>query len=506
MTAARVVLEYAPSDSFFARLAADATKDKSNPKHGHRFGNGIGGEPVLDGIYDTESNMPSDNLVENSGASLTLEYDFSESVSLKSITAYREGNTDTVIDFDSINRPDFDVPALYKDDQLSQEFQLNVNTDNSHLVAGLYYYTGTASGAFDAVLGYVGITQHVAGTVDTDSLSAYANYDFNLSDSWSITLGGRYTQDDKSADVYKANHLGVYTPTFAHYWQGSTTYPTAAMATPYAVLTDYSNDDSWSKFTPKVGVNYQINDDMMLYASYSSGFKSGGFDMRGDASVNPETVDGFDPETVDTMEFGWKADLFNNRMRLNGAIFRSDYTDMQVTTQTLVPSGGFASAVLNAGESRIQGIELETSIAITDSLNLNASYGFVDAEFIEFMSGGNNIADQLAMQNTPDTTAMIQLNWSMPLFGGELVTVPSYSYRADTQIFERPGILDQEAYSMLDLTVSYYSANEDWKVSLMGKNLADETYRVAGYSFGGPFDTGFYGAPRTVAVQVEFSF
>lgn len=506
--AARVVLEYDPSESFFVRFSADSTQDDSNPKHGHRFAAGLGGEPVLPSVYDTESNMPSENSVETSGMSLVMDWDVSDMVQLKSVTAYREGTTETVIDFDSVNRPDFDVPAYYEDDQLSQEFQMNLATENSHLVAGIYYYTGTASGAFDAVLGYLsaigGLTQHVAGSVDTDSFSVYGHYDYALTDALTLNVGGRYTKDDKAADVYKANHFGVYTPMFAHYWSGNAQYPTAASPTPFAVLTDYSNDDSWSKFTPRLGLDYQISDDLMVYASYSSGFKSGGFDMRGDASVNPETVEGFDPETVDTIEMGWKADLFDNRMRLNGSIFRADYTDMQVTTQTLVAGGGFASAVLNAGESRIQGIELETSIAFTESLSLNATYGYVDAEFIEFNSGGVNIADQLSMQNTPDTTAMVQLNWSMPLFGGELVTVPSWSYRADTQIFERPGLLDQEAYSLVDLTMTYYSANENWRVSLLGKNLADETYRIAGYSFGGAFDTGFYGAPRTVAVSFEY--
>lgn len=508
--AGRFTVEYEAGD-FFARFQADQTTDESNSKHGHRFAPGLGGEPVLESVYDTQSNMPADNSVETSGMSLTLDYQINDALSIKSVTAKREGDTQTVIDFDSTGRPDFDVPAYYADEQLSQEFQLNYASDSFHLVSGLYYYDGTAAGGFDAVLGYLdgalpgGLTQNVNGSVDTTSLSAYAHADFALTDSLTLSVGGRYTKDEKTADVYKANFFGVYSPMFAQYYDASWGVAQAGAA-PFAVLTDYTNSDEWSKFTPKVGMDYKINDAMMVYGSYSSGFKSGGFDMRGDASVNPETVEGYDPETVETIELGIKADLFNERMRLNAAIFRAEYTDMQVTTQTFVPGGGFASAVLNAGESVIEGIELESTIVFTDNLSANMTLGMVDAGFVEFISGGENIANQLEMQNTPDTTAMIQFNWSMDMFGGELVTVPTYSYRSDTQIFETPGILDQEAYGLLDLTMTYYSANEDWKVSLIGKNLKDETYRVAGYAFGGPFDTGFYGDPRTVALALEYNF
>ncbi|TLM79199.1 TonB-dependent receptor [Microbulbifer harenosus] len=498
----RIALEWNPSDTVWVRLAGDKTVDESAPRHGHRLAPGLGEEPVLDSIYDTESNMPSENRVETSGMSLTAEWEMSDSVTIKSITAYRSGETETAIDFDSVNRPDFDVPAYYEDDQTTQEFQLIWEGDNADLVSGLYYYTGKAAGAFDAVLGYINLTQQVAGSVDTTSLSAYAHYNWQFAQDWNLSVGGRYTKDDKDASVFKGNFAGVYSPLFAGKYN-----PGQPAAVFLGALTDYENSDSWGEFTPHLGLDYQIDDNNMVYAKYSAGFKSGGFDMRGDASVLPSTVDGFDPETVDTYEFGVKSDLFNNRLRLNAAAFRADYKDMQITVQQFTPSGGFSSAVLNAGEARIQGLELEATLALTDNLLANMSLGLADTEFLEFISGGVDVSDDRDMQNTPDTTAMFQLNYSVPMNNGaELVFLPTVSYRADTQIFETPSPLDQEAYTLVDMTATYYSPDSKWNLSLVGKNLTDEEYRVAGYAFGGAFNTAFYGAPRTIALTGSYNF
>ncbi|GMG87930.1 TonB-dependent receptor [Biformimicrobium ophioploci] len=499
--AARVSLEYSPTEDLFFRFAADKTTDDSASKHGHRFTTGFGGEEVLSSVYDTQSNLPADNLVETSGMSLTAEWQVSDSITVKSVTASREGETETVIDFDSVQAAGFDVPAYYDDEQFSQEFQLVWQGENADLVSGIYYYDGTAAGGYDAVLAGNGITVNVEGAVDTESLSAYAHYNWQFADQWNLNLGGRYTRDEKAADVYNAVLLGLGSDLSHDKYYADT--PDSIVI---AVRTDYTNSDSWGEFSPRVGLDYQVNDDLMMYASYSTGFKSGGFDMRGVATSNPLTSQGYAPETVRTAEMGWKLDAMDNRLRLNGAIFRADYTDMQLTTQRLLEDGTTAGDVLNAGKSRIQGIELEASLALTDNLTANANLGWVDAEFVEFISGGVDISDTRDMQNTPDTTAMVQLNWSVPVGAGEMVVVPSVSYRADTQIFETPGILDQEAYSLVDLTATYYSADGKWSLGLQGKNLADEEYRIAGYTFGGPFDTGFYGAPRTVALTGTYNF
>ncbi|WP_193162785.1 TonB-dependent receptor [Microbulbifer hainanensis] len=509
----RVSLELNPSDALWIRLAADSTQDDSNARFGYLMvDTPWGPETPPSSVYDHSSNMPSDNSVKNSGMSLTADWTISDSLSLKSITSSRKGDTDTNIDFDSTNRPDFDVPAYYKDDQFTQEFQLTWNGDNAHLVSGIYYYDGHAEGGFDAVLDiykYIlptvfpnGLTQNVSGAVDTTSIAAYANFEYALNDSWNLTLGGRYTRDEKSASVFKANYDGLYSPMFADHYDG-----TPAAADPMGILTDYSNDDTWGQFSPKVGVDYQINEEAMVYASYSTGFKSGGFDMRGDASVMPETVNGYDPETAKTFELGIKSQLFNNRIRLNADVFHTNYDDMQVTVQDFSPATqGFASAVINAGSSEIQGLELEMLASITDRLNANFVYGYTDTDYIEVMSGGVNVADQWgAFQYSPTQTALAQLNYTMPVAGGDLVLNASTSYRGAMQIYAAPSLLDTDGVTLVDAGATFFSGDGQWQMSLQGKNLRDEEYRNAGYNSAG-LVTGYYGAPRTIALTGSYNF
>uniref|UniRef100_UPI00099074CC TonB-dependent receptor n=1 Tax=Microbulbifer mangrovi TaxID=927787 RepID=UPI00099074CC len=500
----RVSLELNPSEDLWIRLAADTTKDDSNARFGYlMFDAPTGSETSLDSVYDHESNMPSKNSVESSGLSLAAEWRVSDSLTLKSITAARNGDTDTNIDFDSVNRPDFDVPAYYKDDQLTQEFQLSWSSDRANLVSGIYYYEGNAEGGFDAVLGMFGITQNVSGNVDTESLAVYANYEYALTDALNMTLGGRYTKDEKSADVYKANFLGLYSPMFHDRYDGEN----IGADSPYAVLTDYSNSDSWGQFSPKAGMNYQISDDTMVYGSFSSGFKSGGFDMRGDASVNPETVDGYDPETADTFELGIKTQFMNDRIRLNAAAFHTDYEDMQVTVQTFSEATqSFSSAVLNAGQSEIRGLELEMMASITDRLTSNLVLGYTDAEYIEVINAGENIADAWDnFQYSPQKTALGQLNYAMDVAGGELVLNGSVSYRDGIQIYAAPSALDEGSVTLMDAGATYFSGDGNWQLSLQGKNLNDVEYRNAGYNAFG-WVTGYYGAPRTIALTGSYNF
>ncbi|WP_428819421.1 TonB-dependent receptor [Microbulbifer sp. MCCC 1A16149] len=515
----RVSLEFNPSEDLWIRLAADTTKDDSNARFGHlMFTNPYGGEEPLDNVYDHRSNMPSDNSVESTGMSLTAEWNLSESVTVKSITASRSGETRTNIDFDSSPRPDFDVPAYYDDDQFTQEFQLAWNGDNANLVSGIYYYEGTAAGGFDAVLDIYsillptvfpnGLTQNVSGSVDTESLAVYANYNRSLTDKLNLIVGGRYTRDEKSARVFKANYDGLYSPMFADHFEG-----TAANPNPIGILTDYTNGDSWGQFSPKAGLDYIVSEDTMVYGSFSSGFKSGGFDMRGDASVNPETEEGYDPETANTFEVGIKTELWNNRIRLNAAAFHTDYEDMQVTVQDFsTETQGFASSVVNAGEAEIRGFELEMMASITDRLTSNIVLGYTDGDYIEVMtydtaSGEKvNVADIWDnLQYSPAKTALGQLSYSMDMLGGELVLNGSLSYRDGIQIYAAPSALDSDSVTLLDAGATYFSADGNWQLSLQGKNLREEEYRNAGYNSAG-LVTGYYGAPRTIALTGSYNF
>ncbi|MCV6614916.1 MAG: TonB-dependent receptor, partial [Cellvibrionaceae bacterium] len=511
--AGRFSLEWTPSEDLFVRLAADKTEDDSNAKGGHRLTPSllVPGE-VTNDIFDSNADMDTNNEVSSSGASLTIEWDLNEQYTFKSITSYREGETFTNIDFDNTSFASLHVPAIYDDNQTTQELQLNYTTDGLAVVGGLYYYKGNAAGVFDVLLGAFDgavaafgdgakFNAVTAGNVDTESLAAYIHSTIDLSERVSLTLGARYTRDEKEGTVYRAQQAVLNnSPQLG----GTELFN-------LRTLTDYNNDDTWSEFSPRISVDYAITDDVLLYASYSEGFKSGGFDMRGDASALPSTVDGYAPETVATWELGAKTELWDGRLRLNAALFHSDYKDVQVTVQQSADGGSnFVSAVLNAGKATIAGGEIEAVAQLTEGLRAEFTLGVLDAEFDEVISGGVNVADQWEFANTPDLTGSLALNYFTNLGdNGSLVARTSYAYRAETRIFpQAASMVDEDSYSLWDASVIWTAASEQWSVGLHGKNLSDEEYRVGGYNFANlgleSSVIGYYGDPRTFSLSVNY--
>ncbi|GAB1257464.1 TonB-dependent receptor [Aurantivibrio plasticivorans] len=515
LMSANMKIEWQALDNVLVGLNADRTNDDTDPRGGYRLTESlVTGQLPYRSVYDSDTSMPNDNEVVTKGVSLRVAWEINESFEFKSITSSRSGDTYTDIDFDSTPVNSFDVPAVYDDSQFTQEFQLNYAGENLTLVSGLYYFEGEACGAFDVVLGLGGITLENGGCVDTESYSAFAQASYDISDRWSMSVGGRYTKDEKVADVYRYVYSGVKYPN--------------DVATPIAVQSDFQGDESWSEFSPHIGAQFNINDDSMLYASFTSGFKSGGFDMRANQSVNPNANDPFDPETVNSFELGWKAALWESRLKLNTALFYNDYQDQQVTVQRAVGATDFASQVVNAGESEMKGIELEAQLSLLDNLDLAWTLGYIDAEFVSVETFDPNVgtvvdvSDVWVVSNTPEWSSNLALTYSLELVGWQSQWQASWAFRDDTHIFETPSVLDEDSYSLLNANILFTSPDQHWAIGLHGKNLTDEEYRVAGYNFAATFDnsgnlvapglggedtvTGFYGDPRTITLSIGYRF
>ncbi|WP_417232587.1 TonB-dependent receptor [Brevundimonas sp.] len=505
--AGRLSVEFQPTANSFFRLAYDRTEDNSNPRHGHRELAGAGvGAGVTPNVYDTYAGVGDSNSVVTEGVSLTGEFYLSDNLTFKSISAYRSGDTDTVIDFDNTPAPTLDIPAVYGDHQFTQELQLQFEGDRIQGVVGAYYLNATASGAFDTILGNFGFVIGTGGFVETESFSLYTDVSADLTDRLHLSVGLRYTQDSKTGDVFRANYA---TATRSPLLGGTARAPTL-------LRTDYTNSRDFTDISPRFALSYDFSDRITGYASFSSGFKSGGFDMRGDAILTPNTVNGYEPETVDAYEIGLKGSAFNRRLSFSSALFYNEYQDQQVTTQ--VPAvGGIASFVDNVGSSTISGAEFEGSLRIVDSLTANFAVGYLNAEFDEFQRYNlvtglyENIANLVVLQNAPKYTGYFGLTWRGQMAGGDLSITPSISYRDDYSQFEFPNAtLDQQAYSLVDLSVVWTAPNDRLTVGVYGKNLTDEEYRIGGYNFpGAAFNNsiiGYYGPPRTVSAMLQVSF
>ncbi|RZJ31880.1 MAG: TonB-dependent receptor [Brevundimonas sp.] len=503
--AGRVSAEWEPQEGVQIRLAYDRTEDDSNPRHGHREVAGVGaGSGIPGSVYDTNAGLGDANSVMNQGLSATVQVDLNDNWTFKSITAWREGDTDTVIDFDNTPAPTLDVPAYYSDDQVTQEFQLLFDYDRIQGVAGVFYLDGHAEGAFDTIAGNLGLVIGTAGYVNTTSYALFADVNLDLTDRLHLGLGMRYTLDEKTGSVFRANYAGA---TRSPLLGGTARAPTL-------VRTNYIRTKDFDQFTPKVSLSFDLTDDLTTYASYSRGFKSGGFDMRGDAILTPNTVNGYNPETVDSYEFGLKGAL--SRFSFASSIFYNEYSDQQVTTQ--VPAvGGIASFVDNVGSSTFYGAEFEGRLQILDSLSANFAVGYLHSDFEEFLRYNlttmsyEDISDQVVLQNAPEWTGYLGLTWIGNVAGGELAVTPSVSYRGDYSQFEFPNpILDQQAYTLVDLSIVWTDPSDRWTFALHGKNLTDEEYKVGAYNFAGAaFDNSliaYYGPPQTVTATVQFKF
>jgi len=516
LMAARVNATLLIGDHSRLKFAADTVKDDSNARGSRRLNDNWG--PALDSRYDVKSDMPVGlDRVRMSGVSATLDSTLSGNWDMKLVGAYRKGNTDTWIDFEALNAPHFNVAGAYDDNQTSLEAQFNYHDDRWAAVMGAYYYDGDACGAFNAVIGLIGLTQLVQGCVNTKSYSVYGDATWSISDRWNLSFGGRWNEDDKSASVFTAYYLGVL--------QGPDTafdpenIPSSLLL--FRLDSDYSNNRTFDDFTPRISLDYRFTENVMGYASYTNGFKSGGFDMRGNKRVFPETVDGYEPETVDNYEIGLKTTSLGGDLILNVTAFLADYTDVQITTQQFVLIGGVptnATAVLNAGKQKNTGVEVEALWHANEHVQLSGMLGFLNADFTEFLTGDPanpgeiiDLSDIYDPAFSPDLTGMLSAEFFWGVGNGDGYGRLSYSYVGDIKTMNLgPSVGDQSAYGVLDGTIAYTTQDGRWRFALNGKNLTDEEYLLAGYDFESAFNyisqLGYYGAPRTWSVSATFTY
>jgi iron complex outermembrane receptor protein len=537
--AARGTIEF-DSGPVFVRLSGDYVKDESEARQGHRFITSLrSGAPVLDDVFDTRAGLNIvDQEVEAFGGALNVAIELSDTLTFKSITGYREDSSTSPIDFDSLPAVDLDVPAIYENDQLSQELQLLYESDNLSGVLGFYYLDANAFTAFDVALftTVAGLTAQTLGDVNTETWSVFGDFTYDLSDTISVSLGGRYTNDKRTSQVLRTTFVGGFSNLFGG---------TGVAA---AVTSNFNGSATFEDFNPRASISWQPNANHNLYFTYSQGFKGGGFDPRGQTTAcrNPrggacnadEVFDflAFDPETVDSYELGWKASLLDNRLNISLAAFLGQYTDVQIPGSVGFDANGdgvnesFIGITSNAADADVNGIEFEGTALVGKDFagdgsrfSINWSLGVLDAKFNTFIDNfGRDVADQRVFQNTPDVTAHMGFNLGLPMAGGMTDFIGLASLRSDASQFEVPNpFLDQDGFVLVDASVVYTVDSGLFSIGVHGKNLFDKEYIVAGYNFvaggvgGAPFVptlgregtlTGFFGDPRRVYVTAQVNF
>ena len=507
--AGRGTIELEPSENVFFRLSGDYTYDSSNTRGGHRLIPGLqSGAPVLDDVFDSRGGLVDPRQrVKGGGLALHGEIGLNDWLKLRSITSYRKDKTHTPIDFDALPAVDVDVPAIYKNKQFSQEVQAVIESGPLAGVIGAYYLDANAFNVFDVRLYTTlpavlpGFTAATRGDVDTKTWAVFGDFTYDVTEQLSLSAGLRYTSDKRHAEVLRQSYILGGSPELGG--AGVFDQPGTPFGAPTSNFEGRRKDTAW---TPRFSVSFKPNRDHNIYASYSRGFKGGGFDPRGQSTQAPTQAPAdvfdfmaFDPETVDSYEIGWKGAALDRRLKWAIAGFQANYKDVQVPGSAGCVVGGvatFCGITTNAGKARFRGFELETTAALAenlgtegDRLNFAGSLGYLDAKYLEFIAnipgvGPVDVADQRGIQNTPKWTMSGSLEYDVPMAGGRLNANTTLSYRGKSQQFELsiPG-LDQEGFALWDANLVWRAPGNRFTVGLHAKNLTDKEYVVSGYSF-----------------------
>lgn len=487
------------------RISGDYSHDKSDPRGGHRIIPGLlSGAPVLDNVFDTRGGLvdPKQD-IEAYGLAMNISVDLSDSLTLRSISAWRKDDTLTPIDFDALPAADVDVPGGYFNEQVSQEVQLLVDAGPFSGMVGAYYLDATADTLFDVRLFTTlnGLTAFTKAAVDTETYAIFGDFTYDLSEQLSLSVGGRYTWDKRTANILRQNYLGGGSPFF-----GGAGVPFGAAST------NFSGQRDFKKFTPRISLSFKPTPDDNIYASFSQGFKGGGFDPRG-VGANAPDLNGngirgendevaaflsFRPESVDSYEVGYKGNAFDGGLTFALAGFYADYTDVQIPgSVACIVSGlpSFCGVTSNAGKATFKGVELEFNARLGESiandgdrLNLLGAVGYIDAKFDQYISNIASVPTDVAafrdVQNTPSWTASATLAYMTPVGAGRLNLGTTVSYRSSTTQFEIPNpYIDQSGYALVDASLVYTAPDDRWSIGLYGKNLLDKEYKTSGYSF-----------------------
>lgn len=423
------------------------------------------------------------------GHSLHIDYAISESLTFKSITAMREMENFSTADADGSPISIMQTIDTNINDQFTQEFRLVGTAWDNRLdfTVGLFYMD--EEGKVDQILEVFTFPERSFAEFENKNWALYGQATYALTDQWRVTAGVRYTEEEREMSKFFYPRTG-----------GTVVFPDAKG--------DFDN------ISPMVSISYDWNEDVMSYFKVSTGFQSGGFNVR---DANPTTfVEGFDEETLLAYEVGIKADI-DDRIRLNTALWYSDYDDKRVNNFDPETVG---NVVRNAGVVEIYGAEIELLAQLNEHFRLGVNYGYTKPEYKKYDSPNPDnpseildLSDSTNFLYTPENTAGINLTYEYQLAVGLLRARVDWAYKDDYNFLApQPERNSQESYDIWNARVTLDDiggpGDIKMRVSLWGKNLTDESYYYNGVNiyetFG--FDINLYAEPRTYGLDVDIRF
>ena len=576
--AAKSKLLWQPNDDFEAYFIWEIVRDRSDSPPGinetpagegfifplfgfpgiHEAGHS---DPFSTGMTNQAAgiNIQNGHQVDVDGYYLNLSYSFGD-YTLKSITGYREQeetlpSTYTGEAFISL----FDATRNLEREQIQQEIRLVSEFDGPfNFVAGGIYTTDDLEFRSWATQGFLylffGDIGALTGdpssnwlTQDRESLAFYADGTYDFSDQWSLTVGARYTKDEK--DLYRPIGAGgpcnQYTePQDAQLQPDGSCIDSASLnvsrlgigaaqiardtqhpLSSFSTLVDSSEE--WTETTWRVVLDYQTDNDNMMYASVATGFLAGGFSETCSQVI---TCIAYDPETNINYEIGFKGDLMDGLLRFNTSIFYTDYEDLQRNqvfrfVDPVSGNPGQETITLNAGESNSTGIEIEATWLATDNLTIRGSLGYLDASYDEFSFEGLDLSG-LDIPFASEYQIGAQATYVQPLASGASITYYLSAHHqddAETSPFDpnaavggnaafpgatarHPTHTQIESRTLVDASITFTDSNDKYHFTVFGKNLLDVEYRITANSVANLWNFSQYGAPMQWGIEFGMRF
>ncbi|HKX77319.1 MAG TPA: TonB-dependent receptor [Novosphingobium sp.] len=530
--AARLTLAFEPTSNFTVTVIGDIGRERSAGRGSHLVGQrGLTGEPGVSGLpvagiqlggtaiikdYDIASDVDPRYRRNTGGVTIDARLDLGD-ITLRSISAWRHTAFKLNSDLDGTSLALNQIFYDEQSDAYSQELNLNYTSDRFDLTAGGYLFIENLQGSFWTPLAYnlvdFGLdpgnwraNYGAGGDLKTRAMAGFAQASFRVTDRLTLVAGGRYSTEKKTDDDLYTN----FVTSIRFLDAANFSNPNPPFEAPFR------SSKRWNSFTPKIGVNFQMDPQTLIYASVSKGFKAGIFNLGGTQVIpvaggvvlnNPPV----NPETVWAYEAGLKTRLLDNRLRVNIAGFYYDYSDLQLTK-----IDGQNVVLTNAASAEIYGLEVETTFNPTENLTLNLNGSWLHSQFTEFSNsdqgrpglGQIDLAGNQLPQS-PEFTLSGSVEFSLPVRTGAIVA-RAQGFWSSRVYFDEFNVdaVSQPSYAKFDLSLGY-RGQSGVEVTAFVNNVTDKKYLETAYQStnltGFPVN-GFLAPPRTYGVRARYNF
>ena len=486
--AIRGQLRWRPNGSTDITLRADyLTEDAAIMSYSKLLeARGSAGDVVLGNYKKVATNFPHGSEREGFGAMIDASVELAPGLFLKSITAYRKSDFAARFDTDASDLDLLRTRLQEKQNQTSQEFNLTGSLGKASYVLGAYYFTETIDYPLRVQNMATGIQTYSTPHVETENYAFFAQSDYHFTEFLTATVGVRYSKETKDF-TQSASPRSI-----------ATDLPTGA-------IVRYAKQGNYDAWTPKFGLQWRANPNVMAYGTISRGFKSGGFI---NSSTNPNQ--GFGPEYMWSYETGVKSDWLDRRLRLNASLFYYKYTDLQVSF-FLTPG---VTDIRNAADANIKGAELEFQILPTSTTRIEGNVSLLNAEYDNFPSAPlrNNVgafdASGRKLNGAPNYSANLSIQQELPTIHGWSISGRLEGSLNGRRYFTPQNTLveSQGSYFLLNSSVLITAPNGQTSFTIWGRNLTDEQYVTGTGSFASGRVAGRPGVPAIYGLRVGHKF